>query len=651
MVVDGDVKEPHLRMEEAEFEAGVGLRTGREVQALEQHFIAYLVDQLFGDVILRHRHAVFGRGDGHSVAGVAVVAYGSCSGEGEVVTEFDGDSCLDTHVTLADLGERLVDEGTGLIIVVTVELGSVPTLGEESGNTTTYDRVVELIGQVGRCDLLAGCIEICEVLSCIMYVDLIDHAVMDTLRDISIAYVRRACLCDRVEFQAVTTVDLVGCAELESRINEMVGSTVIGATIRIAVLIDVIAEILIHRTAPESEVRQEELTAVGHSGGTLHGVIIDRQGVVEVHLVEGPFILEPSIEMTHVHPVVVAEAVSLMDLHIGMIVVILNDGFDIFLGETGGGSQLLDVTISESIDVDPFVGAEQVVHGLVMDTLRELTLYAQRHFQMLVLGVHVVEHSVCLLDIVMTALEEVTCYGIFSLACQVGVVSGIECIPVDLGGLVIACFPEVHQVVVLLLVNRRTYEVAVLAYEAGAEVVERSVLTDEESPGIVLSLVVIELGSTAGLTVGVRDLTVPHSGRQVAIVVRTGVGRIVVVDRRIGIHRIVVSGRYFEALVVIDLVLEGGYSGRVVGFDDTRVAYVTVLVTPCRVIVDRTGQVIHLLGDRQVLSTLGRSTEGEEFQAGIVPYLLCRQIVAERVVIDTFSDDAFLVDVGREAIR
>ena len=227
MVADRHIREPHLRMEEAELEAGVGLRTGRDMKALEQHFVANLEDMLLRYQVLRHRHSVLRRSDGGRIARISVVAYRSHTGEGEIGTELNSDGCLNTHVAFVNLRQSLVDEGTSLVVIVTVELRSVPTLGEESRHTTADNWVVELVGQVAGNHFLAGGIELLEIRRFVVNIDFIQHAVVDTLRDIGIACVRSACLCQRIQFQAVTTVNLVNHTGFESGLYEMVGVTVV----------------------------------------------------------------------------------------------------------------------------------------------------------------------------------------------------------------------------------------------------------------------------------------------------------------------------------------------------------------------------------------------------------------------------------------
>ena len=112
-----------------------------------------------------------------------------------------------------------------------------------------------------------------------------------------------------------------------------------------------------------------------------------------------------------------------------------------------------------------------------------------------------------------------------------------------------------------------------------------------------------------------------------------------------------VTGCHFDLLEIVNLVLVRGYDGRVEGLDDARVTHLAVLVAPIGVVVDASRQVIHLLRHGSVLTALGRSTEGDQFETAFRPLFLSRNEVTERVVFDTFTDDTFVVDVRREAVR
>ena len=164
-----------------------------------------------------------------------------------------------------------------------------------------------------------------------------------------------------------------------------------------------------------------------------------------------------------------------------------------------------------------------------------------------------------------------------------------------------------------------------------------------------VSFVVKELSSRS-LVVRVSNLTIPIEGRQVTIVVRTRIRSVEEVQCRVGIPRVVVTGSRFEFLLIVDLVLISHNNRRIIRLHDTAVTNLTVLVAPIRVVVVRSGQVINLLGNRCVLATLGRSTKGDQFQTGVVPDLLCRQEVTQRIVLDTFADDTLVVHIRGETI-
>ena len=496
-----------------------------------------------------------------------------------------------------------------------------------------------------------------------MGIDIGNDAVVYTLRDICIACVRRAGLCNRIEFQTVASVNLVVDTELESRIKEMVcvadisrsGFECAGSLGCFDALIGVMAVVQVFVAAVAdsalfSHFGEVPSTTVEHVGRTLHGLVVKGNTVVQIDLVEGPFVLEPRFDVAHVDSVVVSEAASVGFDYLVVVAcdLVLADVRNVLLRKAAVGSQLLDIAVRERIYVQPLITAQQVVQSLVVNTLRELALYAQRHLQMIIFGVDIVEGCVCLLDVVVAAFQDITSRSVRIIGI-VGVVGRIDVLPVDLGRLVIARFPKVNEFVVLVLIDGRTNEVAVVSDKAGAETVTLQVLADEETPRIVFSVLVEEL-SCGRLAIRVRDLAIPHEGRQVAVVVRARIRCVVEIERRVGIHRVVVSRSHFQVLLLVDLVFIGSNDGRVIGLDDTRVAHFTVLVTPIRVVVIRAGQVIHLLGHGCVLAALGRSTEGDQLEAGIIPDALGCEEIPQRVVFDAFSNDTFVVHIRREAV-
>ena len=136
-------------MEETQFQAGIHLWTCSHAQAFDEYAIAQLKDWSFVQVIsctvafVCQSHTIFRRGDSQGVAGIAVVAYADYTCQGEVGAQFHGSSSFYTTVAAVDTCNRLVNKGACFIIVVTIELGAIPELGEESCHTTTNDRVVE----------------------------------------------------------------------------------------------------------------------------------------------------------------------------------------------------------------------------------------------------------------------------------------------------------------------------------------------------------------------------------------------------------------------------------------------------------------------------------------------------------------------------
>ena len=268
---------------------------------------------------------------------------------------------------------------------------------------------------------------------------------------------------------------------------------------------------------------------------------------------------------------------------------------------------------------------------------------------MVVLGVGVVEIGKGLMDVVMTALQDIACRRTWVVG-VVGVVGCIEVLPVNLRRLVVASLPEVHEMVVGCLVHRRTYEVAVMADEARTHITltGRSILADEQTPGIVVAVLVKELISTALLAVRVSYLAVPVVRRHVAVVVRSRVRSVVEVNRGVRIEREMVACCHFNLLLLVDIVVKRSDDRRVVGLHIAGVTHFAVLVAPVRIVIDASRQVVRLLRHSRVLAAEGRSTEGDKTQTLVLPYFLRREEIAQRVVLNTFADDVLLVDVRRE---
>ena len=160
---------------------------------------------------------------------------------------------------------------------------------------------------------------------------------------------------------------------------------------------------------------------------------------------------------------------------------------------------------------------------------------------MVKLCVDIVERTDSLLDVVMTTLEDITCSGLLSgdfIFGIIGIVCCIDSIPVDLRGLVITCLPKMNEVVILLLINSRTYEVTIVTHESFSKsrTIGTEFVTNKQTPWIVTVIIVELIVGVLDVSVRVHDLTVPHSGRQVAVIIRSGVRRIVEIDCRVGIE-------------------------------------------------------------------------------------------------------------------
>ena len=111
---------------------------------------------------------------------------------------------------------------------------------------------------------------------------------------------------------------------------------------------------------------------------------------------------------------------------------------------------------------------------------------------MIELRVDIVERSIGFLDVVVTALLDITCRTV-RINSVVGDVCRIDAFPVDLSGLVVACFPQIYQRIVLSLINRRTYEVTVVTDKAGTERVTVGVFSDKHTPWVVVAVLVKQL--------------------------------------------------------------------------------------------------------------------------------------------------------------
>ena len=201
-----------------------------------------------------------------------------------------------------------------------------------------------------------------------MRVDILHHAVVYALRNICITCVRGTGLRQCVQFKTVTAVNLVVYTELESRVEEMVcvaGETaaVFQHTFRFCgfdCLIGGIAVVFpcVCTGALFRHFGQIPSTSVEHVGRTLHRAVVKRQRIVEVHLVETPFVLEPCLEVAHVDAVVISEPSAVVpdDVVIAGADIVHADQLDVLLRETAVGGKLLDITVCKRVDVNPLVG-------------------------------------------------------------------------------------------------------------------------------------------------------------------------------------------------------------------------------------------------------------------------------------------------------
>ena len=328
---------------------------------------------------------------------------------------------LNSHVAFVNTGHRLVDKGSCLVVVVAVQLGSAPTLGEESRDTSADNRVVEFICQVCGNNFLARCVEIFQILCVVVCIDGRNDAVVYTLRNICIACERSACLCQCVYFQVVTTVNLVCRAQFEGRVEEMVSiACIVGSCLESACAfcifnacirsISVVSPCLCTGSL-FCNFCQIPCTSIEHVRSTLHRTVVQCKCVVQVNLIEIPFVLEPYLEIAHVDAVVISEsfAVSLNDIVVVGSDFVFADIGNIFLRETAIRCQFFDIAVGKCVNINPLIAAKQVVNRLIVDSLCKFSFCAKCHFKVFKLRVDIVKRSSSLLNIVMTALNQITC--------------------------------------------------------------------------------------------------------------------------------------------------------------------------------------------------------------------------------------------------
>ena len=282
-----------------------------------------------------------------------------------------------------------------------------------------------------------------------MGVDSLDSAIVNTLRDVGIACQRSACFRQCIDLQFIASVNFIGCAYLKSRVNKMVCLSHIGGTGSECTIVGLCDNLVglcteIVGSVLRIELREIPCTTVDHIGGTLHRRVGQLQGIVEVHFIECPLVLRPQFGCSHIDTVVIAEPVAVV-LHIvvvGSDVVFLYIG-DVSLRKTGVGSQLFDITVGKRVNVNPLVTTEQVIHGLVVDTLRELAFQTGGNLQMVELCIYIVDVRHCFLNVVVTALQQVACRPVW-VGIVVGDVRSVDVVPVYLCGFVVATLPQVN---------------------------------------------------------------------------------------------------------------------------------------------------------------------------------------------------------------
>ena len=256
------------------------------------------------------------------------------------------------------------------------------------------------------------------------------------------------------------------------------------------------------------------------------------------------------------------------------------------------------VALGKLVDVNPLVTAQQVVDGLVVHALGILGLDTGSKFQFAVQLVGIEEIQGNLHQVVVTTFQNVlgATVGVHHV---VGVVGAVHGIPVDLRNVGITGTPQVGQLVGQVFVH---LSVVGVIYIVGT---------------VHTQLIVLPAG-------------------QVAVVVGTGVGRIVERNGRVAVHAVVETQTGSQVAAVVDFPVPVEDSGGVVAVYDTRVAFLAVLIAPVGVVID-TAVVIDLLRYGSRLSPFGRSTEGCKGKPMIVEHLFGSKEVTERVVERTLG--------------
>ena len=129
---------------------------------------------------------------------------------------------------------------------------------------------------------------------------------------------------------------------------------------------------------------------------------------------------------------------------------------DVGLSQTDIGSQLFDITLSEWIHINPLFASEKVIHRLEVDTLWSFRFKTGSYGKVFNRCIAVVEVDHTLLDVVVATFYDIACRSI-RIVDVFGIVGSIECIPVDLGSIVVAASPEINQSGVGIHIDGRTY--------------------------------------------------------------------------------------------------------------------------------------------------------------------------------------------------
>ena len=140
-------------------------------------------------------------------------------------------------------------------------------------------------------------------------------------------------------------------------------------------------------------------------------------------------------------------------------------------------------------------------------------------------------------------------------------------------------------------------------------------------------------------------------GWQIPVVVRSRIRGIVPVECGIPVASCPVDGSDIQPEPVIRSPGIFEHRNRFVVVPNPRIAHLSVLISPVGVVIVAADKVIDLLGRSVLCPALYRGTEnGKTEPVGVIPVLLCTEIVCKRPVVHTFHP-VVASDTGRHIDR